>query len=161
VKFFWQMRGWAELPAVDVFFPISVIAEVSHEFRTEFPTTPLRLYVEPLGERCSLSSTASFGLVGSLPTLPAGLLSERITSVEFVMVAAAHHPLAGLTGLIPREELARHVQLVLTDRSDLSAGREFGVMSPLTWRLADLFAKHTFLLGGLGWGGIAATRRQE
>ncbi|MGO8264250.1 LysR family transcriptional regulator, partial [Rhizobium ruizarguesonis] len=57
-------------------------------------------------------------------------------------------------GLIPREELARHVQLVLTDRSNLSTGRELGVMSPTTWRLADLFAKHAFLISGLGWGGM-------
>ena len=34
------------------------------------------------------------------------------------------------------------------------AGREFGVLSPLTWRLGDLFAKHAFLLKGLGWGGM-------
>jgi DNA-binding transcriptional LysR family regulator len=27
-------------------------------------------------------------------------------------------------------------------------------MSPLTWRLGDLFAKHAFLLKGLGWGGM-------
>jgi DNA-binding transcriptional LysR family regulator len=57
-------------------------------------------------------------------------------------------------GVIPKTELAKHVQLVLTDRSDLTAGREFGVMSPFTWRLGDLFAKHAFLLKGLGWGGM-------
>jgi DNA-binding transcriptional LysR family regulator len=27
-------------------------------------------------------------------------------------------------------------------------------MAPSTWRLADLFAKHAFLLNGLGWGGM-------
>jgi DNA-binding transcriptional LysR family regulator len=27
-------------------------------------------------------------------------------------------------------------------------------MSSATWRLADLFAKHHFLLKGLGWGGM-------
>ncbi|MCL6653724.1 LysR family transcriptional regulator [Agrobacterium rubi] len=146
-----------ELAAViDVFFPIATIADVSHEFRREFPVTPLRLYVEALGAAVQpvMDGRASFGLVGSLPTLPDGLRAERITSVEFVMVAAAMHPLAEREGLIPREELARHVQLVLTDRSDLSTGREFGVMSPLTWRLADLFAKHAFLVSGLGWGGM-------
>ncbi len=146
-----------ELTAViDVFFPIATIADVSHEFRREFPVTPLRLYVEALGAAMQpvIDGRASFGIVGSLPTLPGGLVAERITSVEFVMVAAARHPLAKLEGLIPREELARHVQLVLTDRSDLSTGRDFGVMSPLTWRLADLFAKHAFLLSGLGWGGM-------
>jgi DNA-binding transcriptional LysR family regulator len=55
---------------------------------------------------------------------------------------------------VPKELLAKHTQIVLTDRSELSAGREFGVMSPATWRLADLFAKHNFLLSGLGWGGM-------
>jgi DNA-binding transcriptional LysR family regulator len=56
--------------------------------------------------------------------------------------------------VISKAELAKHVQLVLTDRSELTHGREFGVMSPLTWRLSDLFAKHAFLLKGLGWGGM-------
>jgi len=147
----------AELSAViDVFFPISVIAEVAREYRDQFPATPLRLYVEALGGVVQpvIDGRASFGLVISLPTLPAGLLAERVTSIDFVMVASVDHPLAAYAGLIPREELARHVQLVLTDRSDLSAGREFGVMSPSTWRLADLFAKHAFLLSGLGWGGM-------
>ncbi|MEZ0212103.1 MAG: LysR family transcriptional regulator [Xanthobacteraceae bacterium] len=147
----------AELAAVvDVFFPIAAIADVAREFRGHFPTTPLRLYVEALGGAVQpvMDGRASFGLVGSLPTLPPGLVSERVSSVDFVMVAAADHPLAAQRGLIPRDALARHVQLVLTDRSDLTAGREFGVMSPSTWRLADLFAKHAFLISGLGWGGM-------
>jgi DNA-binding transcriptional LysR family regulator len=71
-----------------------------------------------------------------------------------IMVAAREHPLALITGVIPKTELAKHIQLVLTDRSELTVGREFGVMSPLTWRLGDLFAKHAFLLKGLGWGGM-------
>jgi DNA-binding transcriptional LysR family regulator len=70
------------------------------------------------------------------------------------MVAAREHPLALLKGVVPKVELTKHVQLVLTDRSELTVGREFGVMSPLTWRLGDLFAKHAFLLKGLGWGGM-------
>ena len=50
--------------------------------------------------------------------------------------------------------LGEHLQLVLTDRSALTQGREFGVFSPKTWRLADLSAKHAFLRAGLGWGGM-------
>jgi len=96
--------------------------------------------------------------VGSLPLLPAALTSERLIGLAFVMVAAKDHPLASLSGTIPQAELARHVQLVLTDRSALSTRRELGVMSPSTWRLADLFAKHAFLLHGLGWGGCTASR---
>jgi len=79
---------------------------------------------------------------------------ERLQGLHMIMVAAREHPLALFSGVIPKTELAKHVQLVLTDRSELTAGREFGVMSPLTWRLGDLFAKHAFLLKGLGWGGM-------
>ena len=70
------------------------------------------------------------------------------------MVAASDHPLASYKGKIPKEVLGKHTQIVLTDRSELSTGREHGGMSPTTWRLADLFAKHHFLLNGLGWGGM-------
>src|SRR6202045_4322595 len=62
--------------------------------------------------------------------------------------------LASHKGKIPKAVLGKHTQIVLTDRSELSSGREFGVMSSATWRLADLCAKHHFLLNGLGWGGM-------
>jgi len=141
---------------VDVFFPIQTITEAAKEFRERFPAVPLRLYVEALGAAFQpvIDGRAAVGVVGSLPTVPAGLASERLTGVAFMMVAAKDHPLAAFKGLIPKQELARHTQLVLTDRSELSAGREFGVMSGSTWRLADLFAKRAFLLNGLGWGGM-------
>jgi DNA-binding transcriptional LysR family regulator len=147
----------AELSVVvDVLFPIAPITEAAKEFREKFPGTPLRLYVEALGAAYQpvLDGIAGFGIVGSLPLLPSGLTAERLTGVAMVMVAARDHPLAKLEGTIPKSELTKHVQLVLTDRSSLSKGREFGVISPSTWRLADLFAKHAFLLNGLGWGGM-------
>jgi DNA-binding transcriptional LysR family regulator len=147
----------SELSAVvDVLFPIAAITEAAKEFRDRFPRTPLRLYVEALGGAYKpvLDGRCSLGVVGSLPIVPDSMTLERLQGVEMVMVAAGEHPLAMLNGAIPKTELAKHVQLVLTDRSDLTAGREFGVMSPLTWRLGDLFAKHAFLLKGLGWGGM-------
>jgi DNA-binding transcriptional LysR family regulator len=62
--------------------------------------------------------------------------------------------LASRKGPIPARELARHRQLVLTDRSELSQGKDFGVFSANNWRLADLGAKHAFLRAGLGWGAM-------
>lgn len=146
-----------ELSAVvDVLFPIQAIAESAKEFRDRFPRTPLRLYVEALGGAYKpvLDGRCSFGVVGSLPIVPDSMTLERLQGVDMIMVAAREHPLALVEGVIAKTELAKHVQLVLTDRSELTAGREFGVMSPLTWRLGDLFAKHAFLLKGLGWGGM-------
>ena len=141
---------------VDVLFPIEAIAESAKEFTQRFPRTPLRIYVEALGGAYKpvLDGRCSFGVVGSLPIAPDSMTLERLQGVKLLMVAAREHPLALLKGVVPKSELAKHVQLILTDRSELTAGREFGVMSPLTWRLGDLFAKHAFLLKGLGWGGM-------
>jgi DNA-binding transcriptional LysR family regulator len=101
-----------------------------------------------------LDGRARLGIVGPLPIEFPSVASERLAAISMVTVAARDHPLAAIQGVIPRRELAVHTQIVLTDRSDLSRGREFGVMSPLSWRLADLFAKHAFLLSGLGFGGM-------
>jgi DNA-binding transcriptional LysR family regulator len=147
----------SELSAVvDVLFPIEGITGSAKEFRDRFPRTPLRLYVEALGGAYKpvIDGRCSLGVVGSLPLMPASMTAERLEGVEIVMVAAREHPLAALQGVVTKAELTKHVQLVLTDRSELSEGREFGVLSPLTWRLGDLFAKHAFLLSGLGWGGM-------
>jgi DNA-binding transcriptional LysR family regulator len=147
----------SELSAVvDVLFPIEAIAESAKEFRDRFPRTPLRLYVEGLGGAYQpvLDGRCSLGVVGSLPIAPDSMTLERLQGVAMIMVAAREHPLAKVKGIVPKTELAKHAQLVLTDRSELTMGREFGVISPLTWRLGDLFAKHAFLLKGLGWGGM-------
>ncbi|MGG6894888.1 MULTISPECIES: LysR family transcriptional regulator [Rhizobium] len=141
---------------VDVFYPIDAITQAAQEFRRQYPGVALRIYVEALGAAIQpvLDGKCSVGIVGSLPVIPATLTSERLSNVSFLMVAALEHPLASYKGKIPKEVLGKHTQIVLTDRSDLSAGREVGVMSPATWRLADLFAKHQFILNGLGWGGM-------
>ena len=142
---------------IDVFYPIDAIAQVAKEFRQHYPGVPLRIYVEALGGAIQpiFDGRCSIGIVGSLPFIPDTLTNERLPGIAFFMVAAHDHPLSSYKGkMIPKEVLAKHTQIVLTDRSDLSSGREFGVMSPATWRLADLFAKHHFLLNGLGWGGM-------
>jgi DNA-binding transcriptional LysR family regulator len=149
---------------VDVFMPIEAITSAAKEFRVKFSSIPLRLYVEALGGvfQPLLDGRASLGVAGSLPLMPSAIMSEHLTEFRLVMVASRDHPLASYDGPIPKTELARHVQLVLTDRSTLSSGREFGVLSPSTWRLADLFAKHAFLLNGLGFGGMPLhTVRQD
>jgi DNA-binding transcriptional LysR family regulator len=141
---------------IDVFYPIDAVTKVAKEFRQKYPGVALRIYVEALGAAIQpvLDGRCSVGIVGSLPVIPDTLTNERLPAVSFLMVAASDHPLAGYKGKIPKEVLGKHTQIVLTDRSNLSAGRELGVMSPTTWRLADLFAKHHFLLNGLGWGGM-------
>jgi DNA-binding transcriptional LysR family regulator len=141
---------------IDVFYPIDAVTQVAREFRQKFPGVALRIYVEALGGAIQpvLDGRCSIGVIGSLPVIPDTVTHERMPGIAFLMVASRDHALASHRGKIPREVLAKHTQIVLTDRSELSAGREVGVMSPATWRLADLFAKHHFLLNGLGWGGM-------
>lgn len=147
----------AELSVViDVFFPSAVITKVAKSFARQFPLTPLRLLVEGLGAAYQpvLDGRCSLGILGSLPVGFPTLHGERLGEIALVMVAAPEHPLAQIKKKISRRELMKHVQLVLTDKSEILAGRDYGVLSPITWRLADLSTKHAFLKDGLGWGNM-------
>jgi len=141
---------------VDVMFPLEQLTSAVAAFQAEFPVTPLRLNVEALGAVLQpvLEGRCAFGVMGSLPTAPPHLTRERLLGVKLLFVASPTHPLASRKGPIPARVLAQHRQLVLTDRSELSQGKDFGVFSANTWRLADLGAKHAFLRAGLGWGGM-------
>ena len=141
-----------ELSAViDVMYPMSALTKAVGFFKQTYPRTPLLLYVEALGAvvQAVLDGRCRIGVIGSLPVVPE---NEPLMEVPFATVVAPHHPLARIRGVVPKSSLAKHVQLVLTDRSTLSEGRSFGVLSPLTWRLADLGAKLEFLRAGFGWG---------
>jgi DNA-binding transcriptional LysR family regulator len=96
-------------------------------------------------------------MIGLLPLIFSDMaLLKRFPmfTIDLVPVVAPDHPLAALDGPIDSDVLQRYVQLVLTDRSSLTAGRDHGVLSGRTWRLADLGAKQSMLLAGLGWGNM-------
>src|SRR2546426_1356039 len=141
---------------VDAVFPLGQLTDAVTAFQAKFPATPLRLYVEALGAVLQpvIEGRCAFGVMGSLPTAPAQLTREHLLNVGWAFVVSPTHPLASLKAPIPARVLAQHRQLVLTDRSALSHGKDFGGFSANTWRLADLGAKHAFLRAGLGWGGM-------
>jgi len=144
-----------ELSAViDVMYPMAALTRAVGFFKQTYPRTPLRLYVEALGAvvQAVIDGRCRIGVIGSLPIIPESMQSEPLIEVPFATVVAPSHPLARIRGIVPKSNLMEHVQLVLTDRSTLSEGREFGVVSAQTWRLADLGAKHAFLKAGFGWG---------
>jgi DNA-binding transcriptional LysR family regulator len=140
--------------AVDVMLPMEALTRAATHSRETYPGTPLRLYVEALGAVMQpvLDRKCSIGVVGSLPILPEDLQAQPLLDLPMVTVVSPSHPLSRARGVISASAIKKQVQLVLTDRSMLSQGRDFGVLSPLTWRLADMGAKHAFLRAGLGWG---------
>ena len=140
--------------AIDVMYPMDALTRAATHSRKIYPHTPLRLYVEALGGviKPVLDRTCSIGIIGSLPTVSDELHAEPLLEIPFVTVVSPIHRLAATRGLISAAAVSKHVQLVLTDRTALTEGRDFSVQSALTWRLADLGAKHAFLKAGLGWG---------
>jgi DNA-binding transcriptional LysR family regulator len=147
----------AELTIVlDSMFPIRAVMGALRAFTAKFPTVTPRVYVQSLGAAAELvlDGTCMIGLLPVYFSDMALLKRFPLLTVELVPVVAPDHPLAAFDGPIDPDVLQQHVQLVLTDRSSLTAGRDFGVLSSRTWRLADLGAKHSMLLAGLGWGNM-------
>lgn len=136
---------------LDVMLPAWRVVDALKAFRAEFPTVSLRLNIEALGmiTQMVLDGTATLGISGPLEV--PGIERVSVGAVELIPVAAPDHPLARTGPNLPGAG-REHIQLVLTDRSALTRGRDFGVIATETWRLADLGAKHMLLKGGIGWG---------
>ena len=129
------------------------VVDALTSFREHFPTVNLRLYVESLGAvtRLVLDRVATLGVCGPLVTVD-GIEKIGIGSVQMLPVAAPGHPLAAAGNNNLPGAGRDHIQLVLTDRSDLTKGRDIAVLGTSTWRLADLGSKHMLLKAGIGWG---------
>ena len=141
--------------AVDVMFPIPRLTATLQRFATAFPTVSLRLRMEALGGVIALilDGTCVLGVSAWPGDMSEGIHCRVIDHFMLIPVAAPNHPLARLTR-IDNAALREHTQLVLSDASHLTDGRDYGVISLHTWRLGDLGARHALLLAGLGWGNM-------
>lgn len=145
---------------VDAMFPMSFLFSALADFDRRFPSVQTRLYVESLGATVQtvLDGRADLGVVIDFANVSDELVAVAMDAIELVPVAALDHPLAMAqreSGVpLEDDDLRDHLQLVLTDRSDLTKGRDNGVVSMRTWRLGDLGAKHAMLLAGMGWGNM-------
>lgn len=154
-----QMREGVEprlAIAVDVFFPMPILLEVLAAFRQQYPSVPVHLRTEALGAVAQLvdDGVVQFGISEPLAEFPAGIDRTPLIAIELVTVCAPTHPLAAAEGPLTMAELRTHTQLVLTDRSPLTAGQDMAVAGDDNWRLADLPAKLACLRAGFGWGNM-------
>jgi len=147
----------AELSVVvDVMFPACVLVRALEHFQREFPTVSLRLHTEALGAVAQMVADrrCQLGVAGMAATAPVNIERHAAGFVKMMPVCSPLHPLSREEAPIPTAVLREHLQLVVTDRSPLTEGRDFGVLGLRDWRLGDLGSKHALLVGGLGWGNM-------
>ena len=139
--------------AVDAMFPNTVLMDSLQAFSAEFGCVPVTLFTEGLGaaEKRLRDGLARLAIYSPLSTAAQDLEWEYLTSIALVPVCAASHPLAHEKPPIDRSVLERQIQLVLTDRTPVSAHLRGGIVSLRIWRFADLATRLEFLLAGFGW----------
>ncbi|PRD50462.1 LysR family transcriptional regulator [Phyllobacterium myrsinacearum] len=141
---------------VDVSVPSPVLISVLKAFQEQFPTVSLRLHVGALGMVWDLvqKRQADIGIGGPPVQTSDDLTTIRVGEMTMTPAAAPDHPLALYKGPVPLSFIRDHVQLVVTDLSEQTKGRNFGVFAYRTWRLTDVGIKHDLMVAGLGWGGL-------
>jgi DNA-binding transcriptional LysR family regulator len=147
-----------ELPiVVDSLYSVREFTALLSELAKRFPTVALRLDIESMGavQQCVLDGKYALGIGGSYPFLPGDLIGDAIGEVRRIPVASPRHPLAERADggkPLPSRLLLDHIQIAVSDRSELTHGRDFAVYTGRTWRVADLSTKHEFLRAAIGWG---------
>ena len=143
---------------IDAMFPTSALVALCAQFGAAFEQVRLRVFTEALGAVSArvLATPRAVGVQGPDGLDEAKVSATPLARVELVPVVAAGHALAALAQDTPDEALAQHVQLVLTDRSELTAHHQRGVLSPpeRQWGIADLGTKRAFIEASLGWGNL-------
>ncbi|MFB9952233.1 LysR family transcriptional regulator [Rhizobium puerariae] len=145
--------------AISVMVPSAAVVTELREFRERFPSVSLNLNVGELGMVMDMvmSGRADIGLGGALLRQDDAIVADKIGYSFMIPVAAPDHPLARLDRPLTLADVREEVQLVVTDASGLTKGRDFNVLSYRTWRVSDIATKHQLIRGGLGWGGLPAS----
>ncbi|EYF07374.1 Transcriptional regulator, LysR family [Chondromyces apiculatus DSM 436] len=139
---------------VEVLYPLTALVDLCEAFSKTFPSVDLRIDTQTLSAVSArvLDGSATLGVASPVGVV-AGLESHVLAPIRMIPVVAPTHPLAAHDAPIPTSVLAGHIQIVLSERHD-SGVPDQGVLSPRTWRIADLHAKHAMLRAGLGWGNL-------
>lgn len=139
---------------VDALFPLSALIDLCSAFAKEFPSVDLRIDTQVLSAVSArvLEGTATLG-VASPGGITSGLERQVLSAIRMIPVVSPAHPLAAEKGRIPQRRFADAIQIVLSERSENGID-DRGVLSPRTWRVADLHTKLMMLVAGLGWGNL-------
>jgi DNA-binding transcriptional LysR family regulator len=138
--------------AIDPLVPTAPLIESLRVLGSAFPDLPVSFSTEGLGGslRRLRSGSAALAICLLLPAVPDDIAAFPLLRIRMRAVCAPGHPLAGLGRLATRDDLAPHVQLVLSDPVE-PGGPNYGLSSARLWRFVDLARRLDFLLAGFGW----------
>ncbi|MBZ7921482.1 LysR family transcriptional regulator [Ensifer adhaerens] len=141
---------------VDVLFPLATVGAALKEMRSVYPSVAVRLAVSPMGGPLDglINRRFTLGIMAGEEFADPAISRRALAEIQMIAVVAAEHPL-GLnrpSATLDSPDLADHLQIVLSDPSQRSEGRDFGVLSPQTCRVSNQDAKYSLILEGLGWG---------
>lgn len=139
--------------AVEAMFPNRILMKCLQRLAESFPTLPVTVFTEVLGgaEQRLREGAARLAFYSPRPMSETDFTDTYLARIAMVPVVAAAHPLARAAAPIGRAVLEDQVQLVLTDRTQITASFSGGVISRHIWRFADIGTRLDFLLGGFGW----------
>jgi DNA-binding transcriptional LysR family regulator len=138
--------------AIDPLVPTAPLIESLRALHQAYPHLPISFSTEGLGGalRRLRSGDVALAFCLLLPVVPEDVVASPILRVALTPVVSAEHPLAVLGRPATRDDLERHIQLVLSDPVDREANN-YGLASATRWRFVDLGRRLDFLLAGFGW----------
>ncbi len=139
---------------LDALFPLDALLDLCKGFLREFPDIDLRIDTQVMSAVSArvLDGSATLGVATPAGHAP-GLERQALAPIRMVPVVSPRHPLAARRGPLPSQSFADAIQIVLSERT-ADGTADQGVLSPRTWRVADLHTKHMMLCAGLGWGNM-------
>lgn len=138
--------------AIDPLVPTAPLIASLRTLNARLPHLPVNFSTEGLGGslRRLRNGSAALGICLLLPAVPDDIVAHPLLHVEMQAVVAPGHPLAALGRAATPDDLAPHVQLVLSDPVD-PGGANYGLVGARRWRFVDLGRRQDFLMAGFGW----------
>lgn len=138
--------------AIDPLVPTEPLIESIRALNHTFPDLTVTFSTEGLGGslRRLRRREAAVAICMLLPVVPDDIVAFPLMRVRLQAVASRDHPLAALGRPAESDDLAPHVQLVLSDPVD-PRSPDYGLAGERLWRFVDLGRRLDFLLAGFGW----------
>jgi DNA-binding transcriptional LysR family regulator len=142
--------------ALDPQFPHPMVGQALSALCPGYPTVAFRILSRPLGASIDALMDGECDLaISGIDLVHPAIELEFLMTVRRAAVVSASHPLATVRAeKLDTGTLADHIQIVVEDSSERTNDRDFGVLSPTRWRVADNLTKETLISSGIGWGSL-------